>query len=61
MKRPYLILICINIILMISVLILAAYYFPARQETSVYKYDYSSLKPVNEILIKDSTVSQIVQ
>ncbi len=52
MRKSHIILICVNVILLISVIILALHYFSACKDSNIYKYDGSILKPVSEIQIK---------
>jgi hypothetical protein len=49
MKINHIILICINIILIISAVVLTAYYFPACAERNIFMYDASSLKAASEL------------
>ncbi len=52
MRKFHIVLICVNIILLISAIILASHYFSVCRDSNIYKYDGSILKPVSEIQIK---------
>ena len=52
MRKSHIILICLNIIFLISAIILALHYFSVCKDSNIYQYDSSILKPVSEIQIK---------